>query len=112
MLHDTVQAIVIDIAKKGKIAQEVEHPAHLVIDRPYFLFAAGVAEMFNPERAGAAAAGNHAIRDLVRSFIFDDDFCQVRVENFACPPVRGGMHHGGADEGTLSVAFHANGDAG
>lgn len=73
----------IDVAKKGKIAQEVDDAPHLVTHRIGIVLDLHRPEVFKTDGARTAGTGNHAVGDLIGPFVFDDDFGQIAVENFA-----------------------------
>ena len=73
------QVALVDVAKKGKGAQEGDQfrNQHCIASR--VAFRRRLAEVFKSDRTGTAAARDHAIRDLIGTLVFDDDFSEITV---------------------------------
>jgi hypothetical protein len=102
----------IDVAKKGKIAQEVDNAPYLITQRFGLVLDLHRSEVLKTDGTRAAGTGNHAVGDLIGPFVFDNDFGEIAVENFAGATGGGRVYHRGIDKGGLAFAFHADGNTG
>lgn len=68
--------------------------------------------MFKAQRAGTAAAIDNTDGNPVASFILNDKFCQISIEDFAALFLFGPMNHRCCDRGILLRCIHGDGDAG
>ena len=73
--------------------------------RQVFVF--GVLEL---DGAGAAAAADHAHRDLVAALVLDDDLAEISVEDLAGLLAEREIDDGGGDEGVFAVVVDGDGD--
>lgn len=104
-----------DVFEERKVGQQVENGFQLVrgglVDE--FQIVEGVfPPVFQAQRAGATATGDHAVRDLVRPFVLNEDLGQVATQDLAFFLVERGGDDDGAEQGIFFFAGHGDGDAG
>ena len=89
VLNNVIEIVLIDVAEKGKIAQEMKDTAQMVADIVGFILFMHGSEVLQPDRACATGARKHAVGNLIGPFILNDNFGQITVEYFAAATVGG-----------------------
>jgi hypothetical protein len=112
-LDDVFKMFVVDILEESELTQHMHHRPELV---RVALFPGGdyqiiILGMLELDRAGAAAAADHADRDFVAAFILDNDLGQIAVEDLADSLAEGKIDDGSGDEGVFALIADGNRDA-